>query len=151
MAQAFNELLDSRVATLAKIEKENEQLNESVLTLLRAVAQLARKDLTVKVPVSEDVTGAVSDALNLLSSETAKVLLDVSNISADVTSASLKAQQQANSMLLAAADDRVEVDHTVQSLSARSAIAARRSPSLRGYATRRRTMPSRPPAWRCPP
>ncbi len=117
LAHAFNELLDSRVATLAQIEKENAQLNESVLTLLRAVAQLARKDLTVKVPVSEDVTGAVSDALNLLSSETAKVLLDVSNISADVTSASLKAQQQAHSMMEAAEGDRVEVDRTAQSLS----------------------------------
>jgi methyl-accepting chemotaxis protein len=69
------------------------------------------------VPVSEDVTGAVSDALNLLSSETAKVLLDVSNISAEVTSASLKVQQQADSMLSASADDRVEVDRTAQSLS----------------------------------
>ena len=117
LAMAFNELLDSRVATLAKIQKENEVLNESILKLLRAVAELARKDLTIKVPVSEDVTGAVSDALNLLSSETAKVLMDVSNISADVTSASLKMQQQSNSMLLAAADDRVEVDRAAQMLS----------------------------------
>ncbi len=118
LAKAFNELLDSRVATLAMIQKENEQLNESILRLLRTVAELARKDLTVKVPVSEDITGAVSDALNLLSSETAKVLLDVSNISADVTSASLKVQQQSDSMLLAAADDRVEVDRAAQMLSA---------------------------------
>ncbi len=118
LARAFNELLDNRVATLAKIQKENEQLNESILRLLRTVAELARKDLTVKVPVSEDVTGAVSDALNLLSSETAKVLLDVSNISADVTSASLRVQQQSNNMLQAAADDRVEVERAVQVLSA---------------------------------
>ncbi|MBI3480752.1 MAG: HAMP domain-containing protein [Nitrosomonadales bacterium] len=118
LAKAFNELLDSRVATLAQIQQENEQLNESVLGLLRAVAQIAKKDLTVKVPVSEDVTGAVSDALNLLSSETAKVLLDVSNISADVTSASLKVQQQADNMLLTAAEERGEVEHTAQSLSA---------------------------------
>jgi methyl-accepting chemotaxis protein len=118
LAQAFNELLDNRVATLARIQKENEQLNESILRLLRTVAELARKDLTVKVPVSEDVTGAVSDALNLLSSETAKVLLDVSNISADVTSASLKVQQQSDNMLQAAADDRVEVERAAQVLSA---------------------------------
>jgi methyl-accepting chemotaxis protein len=117
LASAFNELLDNRVATLAQIQSENEKLNESVIALLRSVAQLAQKDLTVKVPVSEDVTGAVSDALNLLSSETAKVLLDVSNISAEVTSASLKVQQQADSMLSASADDRVEVDRTAQSLS----------------------------------
>lgn len=118
LAKAFNELLDSRVETLANIQKENEQLNESVLGLLRAVAQLARKDLTVKVPVSEDVTGAVSDALNLLASETAKVLRDVSNISADVTSASLQVQKQSDNMLLTAAEERSEVEHTSQSLSA---------------------------------
>lgn len=117
LAKAFNELLDNRVATLASIEKENERLNESILGLLRTVAELARKDLTVKVPVSEDVTGALSDALNLLSSETAKVLLDVTNISADVTSASLKVQRQSDSMLLAAEEDRVEVDRAAETLS----------------------------------
>lgn len=117
LASAFNELLDSRVETLAQIQRENEKLNESVLDLLRAVAQLARKDLTVKIPVSEDVTGAVSDALNLLSSETAKVLQDVSNISADVTSASLEVQKQSDNMLLTAAQEREEVENTARALS----------------------------------
>lgn len=123
LADAFNGLLDSRVATLAQIQKENDRLNESVLTLLRAVAQLAQKDMTVKIPVAEDVTGAVSDALNLLATETSKVLQEVSNISADVTSASLIVQQHVDSLLLAAADERTDVEHTVQSLtSAASAL-----------------------------
>jgi methyl-accepting chemotaxis protein len=117
LAKAFNELLDGRVQTLANIERENNRLNESVLNLLRAVAQLARKDLTVKVPVSEDVTGAVSDALNLLTTETAKVLLDVSNISADVTSASMQVQKQSDNMLLTASEERAEVENTAKSLS----------------------------------
>jgi methyl-accepting chemotaxis protein len=117
LAKAFNELLDSRVAALVKAQQENDQLNESVLGLLRAVAQLSMKDLTVKIPVTEDVTGAVSDALNMLASETAKVLQDVSNISADVTSASLKVQRQSTSMLEAAAGDREEVDRASHMLS----------------------------------
>ena len=117
LAAAFNELLDSRVETLATIQRENDKLNESVLDLLRAVAQLARKDLTVRIPVSEDVTGAVSDALNLLASETAKVLLDVSNISADVTAASLEVQKQSDNMLLRAAEERTEVETTTRALS----------------------------------
>jgi len=121
LAQAFNDLLDSRVATLAKIEVENEKLNESVISLLHAVAQLVRKDLTVHIPVSEDVTGAVSDALNLFARETAKVLQDVSNISADVTSASLQVQKQSDSMLLMAAEERAGVDHALHSLSAAAA------------------------------
>jgi len=117
LAKTFNELLDNRVATLAKIQRDNEQLNESVISLLQSVAQLAQKDLTVKVPVSEDVTGAVADSLNMLASETSKVLNNVSNISADVTSASLKVQEQADGMLRSSEEDRVEVDRAAQTLS----------------------------------
>jgi methyl-accepting chemotaxis protein len=117
LAKTFNELLDNRVATLAKIQSDNEQLNESIVELLRSVAQLAQKDLTVKVPVSEDVTGAVADSLNLLADETSKVLKDVTNISADVTAASLKVQEQASGMLQSSEEDRVEVDRAAQTLS----------------------------------
>lgn len=129
LATAFNELLDGRVETLATIQRENEKLNESVLDLLRAVAQLSQKDLTVRVPVSEDVTGAVSDALNLLTSETAKVLQDVSNISAEVTSASMDVQKQSDEMLVNASKEREEVDTTTRSLS-EAAEAMRRIADL---------------------
>lgn len=118
LAKAFNELLDSRIATLAAIQKENEQLNESVLRLLRAVAQISTKDLTVSVHVSEDITGAVADALNLLTKETAKVMLDVNNISADVTKASMNVQAKADAMLVAAEQEREGVDRTAVSLTA---------------------------------
>lgn len=117
LAKAFNELLDSRIATMLKIEKENEQLNESVLTLLQAVAQMSKKDLTVKVPVNENITGAVADALNLFTSETAKVMLDVNNISADVTKASIMVQAKADAMLAASEQGREEVDRTAVSLA----------------------------------
>ena len=116
LSKAFNELLDSRVATLAKAEKENEQLNESVLSLLQAVAQLSRKDLTAKAPVSENVTGAVADAINLMAGETAKVMSEVNNISADVTKASMSVQAHADNMLAAAEQDREEVDRTANAL-----------------------------------
>lgn len=116
LSRAFNELLDNRVATLAKAEKENEELNESVLSLLRAVAQLSRKDLSVRAPVSENVTGAVADAINLMAGETAKVMSEVNNISADVTKASISVQTQADSMLAAAEQDREEVDRTAHAL-----------------------------------
>lgn len=53
--------MDERVATQAAMQKENEKLNNSVLGLLQAVAQLSRRDLTAKVPVTEDVTSPVAD------------------------------------------------------------------------------------------
>lgn len=116
LSGAFNDLLDSRVASLANAEKENNELNESVLSLLHAVAQLSRKDLTAKAPVSENVTGAVADAINLMAGETAKVMAEVNNISADVTKASMSVQAQADNMLSAAEQDREEVDRTANAL-----------------------------------
>ncbi|MFZ6641420.1 methyl-accepting chemotaxis protein [Undibacterium sp. TC4M20W] len=120
LSRQFDKMVDEREASRKSIEDENEKLNESVLVLLQAVAQLASRDLTVKVPVSADVTGAVSDALNMLTSETAKVLRDVSNISADVTEATLKVKAQSDNVMAAAAEERLEVEHTTVSLSTAS-------------------------------
>jgi methyl-accepting chemotaxis protein len=117
LANQFDKMMDEREAVQAAIQKESEELNESVLSLLQAVAQLSRKDLTVKVPVNENVTGAVADALNLLTNETAKVMGEVNNISADVTKASMTVQAKADSMLAAAEQEREEVDRTAVSLA----------------------------------
>lgn len=117
LANQFDRMMDEREIVQAAIQKESAELNESVLTLLQAVAQISRKDLTVKVRVSENVTGAVADALNLLTSETAKVMADVNNISADVTKASMTVQAKADAMLVAAEQEREEVDRTAASLA----------------------------------
>jgi methyl-accepting chemotaxis protein len=116
LANQFDKMMDEREAVQAAIKKENDELNSSVLSLLHAVAQLSKKDLTVRVPVNENVTGTIADALNLLTSETAKVMADVSNISADVTRASMTVQSKADTMLVAAEKDREEADRTAISL-----------------------------------
>ncbi|HEU0202887.1 MAG TPA: HAMP domain-containing methyl-accepting chemotaxis protein [Burkholderiaceae bacterium] len=124
MQAGLRTMVEERATTTARIQKENEQLNTSVLGLLQAVAQLSRKDLTVKVPVTEDVTGPVADALNLLTGETATVLRKVSDISADVTQASLKVKSQSDTVMSAAAQERQQVEHTAQALEAASQTMA---------------------------
>lgn len=116
LARQFDRMVDEREAVATKIKRENEQLNESVLTLLQGVAQLAQKDLTAKVPVSEDITGSVADALNLLSSETAKVLKQVTDISADVTGASLKVKKQSDTVLATSEAERRQIELTTDEL-----------------------------------
>jgi methyl-accepting chemotaxis protein len=113
LGAAFDQMMDVRVANL---KRENDALNGSVVGLLQAVAQLSRKDLTVKVPVTADVTGPVADALNLLTGETAKVLQQVSDISAEVTAASLKVKSQSDTVMTAAAQESQQVEQTAQSL-----------------------------------
>lgn len=96
LSKAFDKLLDERVTQLAIKEKENDRLNESIVELLKSVARLSKKDFTVKVPVSEDVTGAVGDSLNLLANETGEALRDVRNISIKVAKVSSHVKTQSN-------------------------------------------------------
>ncbi|MFM9881577.1 MAG: methyl-accepting chemotaxis protein [Burkholderiales bacterium] len=116
LASQFDKMVHEREQAAAKFQAENEQLNSSVLALLQGVAQLARKDLTTKVTVAEDVTGPVGDALNLLASETAKVLRQVSDISADVTQASIKVKEQSDSVSSVAKIEREQVEKTASDL-----------------------------------
>ncbi|MES2670915.1 MAG: methyl-accepting chemotaxis protein [Pseudomonadota bacterium] len=99
LAQAFDGLLDDKVAELARAQKENEELNNSVIEIMTSVAQLAQRDLNVKVPVSEDVTGAVSDAINMMTTSTARALKEVNAISAQVSDSSNKVKQRADNVL----------------------------------------------------
>ena len=87
---AFNGLLDDRAITLSKIDEEHQELNQSVFSLLQAVADLSERDLTVRANVTEDATGPVADALNLLAEETADTLKDVKNVANNVNQASNK-------------------------------------------------------------
>jgi methyl-accepting chemotaxis protein len=123
LGRAFDQMLDARVAGLVKVEQENEQLNDSIIRLLQAVSQLSQRDLTVKVPVTEDMTGPVADALNLLTDETAKVLRGVTRISEEVAVASDKVKTQSDTVIAVAETERQAVERTAAELvSAASAM-----------------------------
>lgn len=116
LARQFDAMVDQRESVANRVREENEQLNESIINLLHGVAKLSQKDLTAKVFVAEDITGAVADALNMLSQETAKVLQQVTDISADVTSASLRVKQKSDTVLITAQTEREQVMKTSEEL-----------------------------------
>jgi methyl-accepting chemotaxis protein len=117
LGKAFDDLLEDKVATLVQIEKDNEQLNESVISLLQAVSKLSQRDLTIKVPVTEDVTGPVADALNQLTSETSRVLLGMRRISEEVAKASSKVKSQSDTVIAVASDEQRELEETTNDLA----------------------------------
>jgi methyl-accepting chemotaxis protein len=124
---ALDQLLDERLATLNQQSRENEQLNNSVIEIMQAVGQLAQRDLTVQVPVTADVTGAVSDAINLMTSETSAALRQVFNISANVAQASSRVKQRSDAVLTMAEQSGQEVaaasEELAQAASALNLIA----------------------------
>lgn len=117
LGRAFDQMLDARVASLVQVEQENERLNDSIIHLLQAVSQLSQRDLTVKIPVTEDVTGPVADALNLLTDETAKVLQGVTRISEEVAVASDKVKTQSDTVIAVAETERQAVERTAVDLA----------------------------------
>jgi methyl-accepting chemotaxis protein len=118
VGNALDKLLDDRLEALGIAAKESEQLNNSVVEIIQAVAQVATaKDLSIKVPVTADITGAIGDAMNMLTSETAKVLSNVTSVSNDVSSASMLVKQNSDSAMNAAERGQIEVESAAQELS----------------------------------
>ena len=116
LSRAFDNLLDDRVARLADAERENEDLNNSVVQLLQAVAQLSNKDLTAKAPVTANVIGTVSDSINLLAHETGRVLSEVTSIASQVKLSAERVKRQADSVNATAAAERSDVERASENL-----------------------------------
>lgn len=116
LSTALDNLLDDRVARLAEVQHESERLNNSIIELIRAVANISQKDFTVKVPVSEDITGAVADSLNLLTKEISEILSDIRKFSHAVATVSGKVKQQSNMVISVADAERIQVDASTKEL-----------------------------------
>ncbi len=116
LGKAFNTLFDERIQQLEDQSRENDRLNNSIISLIRALGDIANKDLTVKVPVSEDITGTVSDAVNLLTNETAQTLQQVKDISNQVNTISSQLQDQSLAVSQVAESERRQVIATTKSL-----------------------------------
>lgn len=122
LSRAFDNLLDDRVSRLAAAENENEDLNNSVVQLLQAVAQLSNKDLTVKAPVTSNVIGTVSDSINLLTHETGRVLSEVTSIAAQVKLSTERVKRQGESVTATAAAERSDVERASENLSSANKV-----------------------------
>ncbi|MGZ8227263.1 MAG: methyl-accepting chemotaxis protein [Methylococcaceae bacterium] len=117
LGRQFDMMVDQREAIRDKIQQENDDLNNSIIELLYAVAKLAQKDLTSRAVVAEDVTGPISDALNLLSDETSKVLNRVMQIANEVSEVSQQVQIQSSMVINVAEEEKREVEQATTELN----------------------------------
>lgn len=120
LGRQFDMMVDQRELTNAQIQKENETMNNSIIDMLQAVGAIAQRDLTIKAPVAEDITGPLGDALNYLTEETAKVLNNVVRIASDVSSVSKQVKTQSDTVIGIAAEEKREVDLSAAELSVAS-------------------------------
>lgn len=116
LGQAFDQMLNDRVSNMASAAEENDRLNDSVIHLLEAVSDLSNRDLTVSVPVAEDVTGPVADAMNLMANQTAKVLAEIRKISNQVANTASTVESQGGKINQLADDERQIIEDTMTKL-----------------------------------
>ena len=94
LGETIDLVLEERAAAINKASRENAELNASVVRIMETVGTIAAtRDLTMRVPVTEDVTGAISDALNMLTEETGRALSQVNEVAQEVARASLAVKQ----------------------------------------------------------
>ena len=90
LGSALNNLLDDRELSLNQTESDHQELNQSVFKLLQAVAELSERNLTIRADVTEDATGPVADAINILAEETGAILGQVRDVAVEVNETSKK-------------------------------------------------------------
>jgi methyl-accepting chemotaxis protein len=118
VGRTLDKLLDERLEGLSKQAKESEQISNSVVEIMQAVGQVAaNKDLSIRVPVTEDVTGAIGDAMNMLTRETAKVLGSVTDVSQNVSAASQRVKLSSDAVMTSATLGQTEVESAARELS----------------------------------
>jgi methyl-accepting chemotaxis protein len=123
LGRSFDSLLDERIASLEAAKKENEQLNNSVISLLQTVFQLSNRDLTARAPVTSDVVGTVSSSVNQLADETGRTLQEVRNVADSVRMTSGSVRERSIEVEAAAEQER-------QSLAAMSEALAQTTDQL---------------------
>lgn len=116
LGAAFDNLLDEKIAIIRRAEFENETLNSSIISIIETVARMSQKDLTVKAIVAEDITGTISDALNLMVSETGDVLAQIRSVAQAVGQAAGAVYDQAETVNEVASQERRLVQKSAEGL-----------------------------------
>ncbi|MAY42897.1 MULTISPECIES: methyl-accepting chemotaxis protein [unclassified Neptuniibacter] len=122
LSGVLDSMLEEKESALQVKEEENKRLNASIISLIQNVFQISQRDLTVRVPVAEDVTGAISDSINQLVTSIESVLQEVSSVSGRVNSASVQVKSQSETVLSYAEREKEEIGQTLDGLD--SAIKA---------------------------
>ncbi|UOG93773.1 MAG: methyl-accepting chemotaxis protein [Candidatus Thiothrix sulfatifontis] len=116
LGQNFDQMIEDRITTQARIDQENQQLNQSVGSLLNAVFDLSERDLTVRAKVTEDATGPLADAINQLAEDTADVLKQVRDVATSVETTSQDVNHYALSVNKLAQLEQSEAEETTAQL-----------------------------------
>jgi twitching motility protein PilJ len=97
---------------MRKGEKGIENTQKAILCLLNEIEKPASGDLTARMSVTEDITGAIADSINLTIEELQALVKKVNQASSQVIDASLQAEQVSSDLLTAAQNQTHKIEDT---------------------------------------
>lgn len=97
---------------LRKGEKGIEKTQQAILCLLNEMEKPASGDLTVRMSVTENITGAIADSINLTIEELQALVKKVNHAGSLVIDASLQAEQVSSDLLMAAQNQARKIEDT---------------------------------------
>ncbi len=96
-------------------ELVNKQNQEAILRLLDEISNLADGDLTARARVTEEITGAIADSINVTIDALRRLVAGVNTASQQVTTATAEAQTISSQLLKAAQTQAAKIQGTGQS------------------------------------
>jgi twitching motility protein PilJ len=109
-------LVDSR-RRAAQSEQQNRSNQQAILRLLDEIGSLADGDLTSRARVTEEITGAIADAINFTIDELRRLVTGINTAALQVTTATAEAQAVSGQLLQAAQKQATEIQGTGQSVA----------------------------------
>jgi len=97
MTTDLNSMLDETLV-LIQSKDEREELQRSIMKLLDEVSGVAEGDLTVEAEVTADVTGAIADAFNYMTTELRRIITQVQGVALQVNSSATDIQTAATQL-----------------------------------------------------
>jgi twitching motility protein PilJ len=97
--------------------QETRRNQDAILRLLNEMGELAEGNLTIRASVTEDITGAIADAVNFAIEELRALVENVNRASAQVTDATVVAREIASEMLASSDRQSQEVAQTTESIN----------------------------------
>ncbi|HLX81653.1 MAG TPA: methyl-accepting chemotaxis protein [Burkholderiales bacterium] len=96
-------------------ERQNAANQEAILRLLDEISNLADGDLTARARVTEEITGAIADSINVTIDALRRLVAGVNTAAQQVTTATAEAQTISGQLLKAAQTQAAKIQGTGQS------------------------------------
>lgn len=115
-AQSLQNMLE-RLRASIQTQEERDDLQKSILKLLREVSEVAAGDLTVQAEVSPEMTGAIAEAFNSMTKELRSLIKQVKDVTFQVSSSANQINDTTEQLARGSEAQASQISLTTQAIS----------------------------------